>query len=67
MIPIPHSNSFVESATDFTQRPLYNVSSSDLGTSSYSVEKGLADTIKLAETWNAIILLDEADVFLEQL
>jgi hypothetical protein len=40
--------------------------SSELGTSTVSVEKGLSDAIHLATTWNAVILIDEADVFLEQ-
>ncbi|KAI9851898.1 MAG: hypothetical protein M1824_002448 [Vezdaea acicularis] len=55
-----------ESVADFCQRPLYVVSSGDLGASPSSVEQGLGDAIHLATTWNAIILIDEADVFLEQ-
>ena len=51
---------------DFCQRPLYSVSSGELGTSAVSVENGLSDAIHLATTWNAVILIDEADVFLEQ-
>jgi hypothetical protein len=42
------------------------VSSGELGTSATSVESGLSDAIQLATTWNAVILIDEADVFLEQ-
>jgi hypothetical protein len=42
------------------------VSSGELGTSAVSVETGLGDALQLATTWNAVILIDEADVFLEQ-
>ena len=38
----------------------------DFGVSSSSVEQGLGDALQLATTWNAIILIDEADVFLER-
>lgn len=46
--------------------PLYMVSAGELGTSSHDVEKGLTKILDLAYHWNAILLLDEADVFLEQ-
>ena len=42
------------------------MSAGELGSSSKSVETGLGDAIKLAETWHAIILIDEADIFMEQ-
>lgn len=62
-----HTNSCVtESVADFCKRPLYTVSAGDLGTSPSSVEKGLGDALELAAKWNAVILIDEADVFLEQ-
>ncbi len=37
-----------------------------MGTSASTVEKELSDTLALATRWNAILLIDEADVFLEQ-
>lgn len=38
----------------------------DLGDEAASVERNLSDAFRLATTWNAIVLIDEADVFLEQ-
>ncbi len=42
------------------------ISSGDMGTSASTVEKELSDTLALATHWNAILVIDEADVFLEQ-
>ncbi len=51
---------------DYTQRPLYTVRSGDLGVDPADVERTLLDALALAAHWNAIVLLDEADIFLEQ-
>jgi hypothetical protein len=51
---------------DYTQRPLYTISSGDLGVDPAGVERTLLDALELAAHWNAIVLLDEADIFLEQ-
>lgn len=51
---------------DYTQRPLYTISSGDLGIYAADVERTLVETLALASHWNAIVLLDEADIFLEQ-
>lgn len=51
---------------DYTQRPLYTVTSGDLGENAAAVERALFDALELATGWNAIVLIDEADVFLEQ-
>ncbi|KAK3901434.1 P-loop containing nucleoside triphosphate hydrolase [Staphylotrichum tortipilum] len=55
-----------EAVAEISRRPLYAVSSGELGESASSVEKGLASVLELAETWRAVVLLDEADVFLAQ-
>ncbi|CZR60683.1 uncharacterized protein PAC_10579 [Phialocephala subalpina] len=55
-----------ESVADYTQRPLYTISSGDLGVDAEAVERKLLDALELAAHWNAIVLIDEADVFLEQ-
>jgi len=55
-----------ESVAEHTQRPLYAVSSGDLGTSASDVDSKLSRILDLASIWNAILLLDEADVFLEE-
>ncbi|KUJ11269.1 P-loop containing nucleoside triphosphate hydrolase protein [Mollisia scopiformis] len=55
-----------ESVADQTKRPLYTISSGELGVGTKAVEDNLKAALDLATTWNAIVLLDEADVFLEQ-
>lgn len=56
----------IESVADYTQRPLYVVSCGELGLDVKSMEENLSSIIQLATAWNAIILIDEADVLLEQ-
>ncbi|KAL8837625.1 MAG: hypothetical protein Q9176_005542 [Flavoplaca citrina] len=57
----------IESVADSCKRPLYTITAGDLGTSAADVELGMGKALRLAERWNAIVLIDEADVFLEQL
>lgn len=56
----------VESIADLLQRPLYMVSAGDLGTSSQTLERELQNILDIAHAWGAVLLLDEADVFLEK-
>ncbi|KAI1254482.1 hypothetical protein MGN70_003886 [Eutypa lata] len=46
--------------------PLYSVTCSDIGTSLEAVEKYLGSVLHLGKKWNCVLLLDEADVFLEE-
>ncbi|KAK8068932.1 hypothetical protein PG994_005548 [Apiospora phragmitis] len=55
-----------ECVAECVKRPLYNVSSGDLGTDSTALGAKLAGIMDMASTWNAVLLLDEADVFLER-
>jgi hypothetical protein len=55
-----------ESVADITKRPLYTISCGELGISPAMVEENLQAALDLATSWNAIVLIDEADVFLEQ-
>ncbi|KAI9814408.1 MAG: hypothetical protein M1827_003264 [Pycnora praestabilis] len=55
-----------ESIADHTKRPLYMVSSGELGTHPEEVEERLTNILDIATTWKAVVLLDEADVFLQQ-
>ncbi|KAH8880552.1 AAA family ATPase [Thozetella sp. PMI_491] len=55
-----------ECVAEFSQRPLYIVSSGDLGTSSSVLDERLSRCLDLASTWKAVLLVDEADVFLER-
>ena len=54
-----------ESVAETMHAPLYTMSSSDLGYSSRDVERYLSRILDLTAKWKAVLLLDEADVFLE--
>lgn len=55
-----------EGIADLLKCPLYMVSAGDLGTDPTKLEKELQNILDIAHSWGAILLLDEADVFLEQ-
>lgn len=55
-----------ESVADHIERPLYILNSGELGIQPKEVEENLNKALMLAVAWNAILLIDEADVFLEQ-
>lgn len=46
--------------------PLYAMSAGDLGLDPSTIESKLSNIFEMVTKWNAILLLDEADVFLEQ-
>jgi len=46
------------------KRPLYKVQSSQLGISSQSLEETLKEVLRRSERWGAILLIDEADVYI---
>ena len=49
--------------SEIVRKPLYRVHSGQLGVDAVSVEGSLSDILKRAQRWGAILLLDEADVF----
>jgi len=49
-----------------TERPLYNVQASQLGIDPVELEKSLKLILRRASRWNAILLLDEADVYVAE-
>ncbi|EOO00263.1 putative aaa family atpase protein [Phaeoacremonium minimum UCRPA7] len=55
-----------ESVAELAELPLYSVTCGDIGTSPEAVERYLNTVLHLGKTWNCVLLLDEADVFLEQ-
>ena len=55
-----------ESVAEEMKVPLYMMSAGDLGLDPRNIENTLKDTLEMCTKWNAILLLDEADVFLEQ-
>ncbi|KAI8180184.1 hypothetical protein K4K52_013036 [Colletotrichum sp. SAR 10_76] len=48
-----------------TRKPLFSISVADVGTKAKHVEANLQRVFDLATKWQAILLIDEADVFLE--
>mmetsp|Transcript_19687 Transcript_19687/g.38967 ORF Transcript_19687/g.38967 Transcript_19687/m.38967 type:complete len:537 (+) Transcript_19687:3-1613(+) len=54
-----------ESVADFLERPLFSISMGTLGTTADELERRLGEILHLSARWNAILLLDEADSFLE--
>lgn len=54
-----------ESVCESLKRPLYIVSGGELGVSPQEVENSLKEILELSKLWKAVILIDEADVFLE--
>lgn len=55
-----------EAVAEVTKRPLYMISSGELGAQSSDVHDKLKVVLELAELWDAVLLLDEADVFLAE-
>lgn len=54
-----------ESVAETMKAPIYMMSASDLGTRSVEVEINITKILDMVAKWNAILLLDECDVFLE--
>jgi hypothetical protein len=46
--------------------PLYYMTAGELSLDASSLEQSLSDILERCTKWNAVLLLDEADVFLEQ-
>ncbi|KAK4100557.1 hypothetical protein N658DRAFT_535937 [Parathielavia hyrcaniae] len=55
-----------ECAAEANHRPLLPITCGDLGTSPKEVETKLQEAFQLAQIWNCVLLLDEADVFFAQ-
>jgi hypothetical protein len=55
-----------EAIAEVLKRPLYSISVGELGTSPDDLESTLREILDVAMIWNAVLLLDEADIFLEE-
>ncbi|PTB38395.1 hypothetical protein M441DRAFT_146680 [Trichoderma asperellum CBS 433.97] len=55
-----------ESVAEIAEKPLYPVTCGDIGTNPEDVEKYLESVFHLGKIWGCVVLLDEAEVFLEQ-
>ncbi|KAL6721425.1 hypothetical protein ACLMJK_000528 [Lecanora helva] len=57
--------STAECVADYTHRPLFPITCGDIGESAKEVEQNLERNFSLAHRWGCVLLLDEADVFLQ--
>lgn len=55
-----------ESVAEHMRAPLYMMSAGDLGINPDQVEERLSKILEMIAKWNAVLLLDECDVFLEK-
>ena len=55
-----------ETVAELAEKPLYRVTCGDLGTEPTEVEKYLDSVLYLGKIWDCVVLLDEADVYLEE-
>ncbi len=54
-----------EATAELLKKPLYAISVGELGTDPVTLEKKLTQALEIASLWDAVVLLDEADIFLE--
>lgn len=55
-----------EAIAEVTRRPLVVVSAGELGTKPSELDRALVDILERARMWDAVLLLDEAEVFLQE-
>lgn len=55
-----------EAVAELLERPLYSISVGELGVTPSELEESLRTVLEISTAWNAVMLLDEADIFLEQ-
>ena len=55
----------MNSYTD-VRKPLYIVGAGDLGITASALDSNLTQIFNISSSWGAVVLIDEADVFLEE-
>ncbi len=55
-----------ESIAELLHKPLYSVTVGELGITPDVLEKKLQEILEIANGWDAVILIDEADIFMEK-
>ncbi|KAL2631850.1 hypothetical protein R1flu_016536 [Riccia fluitans] len=55
-----------ESLAEKLEAPLWSLSVSELGINPYELEEKLVSVLEIAALWKTVLLLDEADVYLEK-
>ncbi|GME65261.1 ATPAse AAA+ type core protein [Neofusicoccum parvum] len=58
--------STAECIADYTSRPLFPITCGNIGQNAEDVEESLEKIFQLAHSWGCVLLLDEADVFLQE-
>lgn len=58
--------SSAEAVAEVLKLPLYKFTSGQLGVKPKELDDRLRDRLTIADRWNAVILLDEADIYLER-
>lgn len=56
----------LECIAEYTGRALLSLTCGDIGTDEVELEDQLSKWFRLAEKWGAVMLIDEADVYLEK-
>jgi SpoVK/Ycf46/Vps4 family AAA+-type ATPase len=64
--PVTGKTLTAESVAELAEKPLYRVTCRDIGTELEGVEKYLGSVLYIGTAWECVVLLDEADVFLEE-
>ncbi|KAG9122105.1 hypothetical protein FRC07_001659 [Ceratobasidium sp. 392] len=54
-----------EAISEHLKCPLYMISSGELGIEAFQLEEQLKNILEMTASWKAVVLIDEADVFLE--
>ena len=54
-----------EAVAETLKRPLYMVGIGELGTDVADLEESLRKILDIAQAWNAVLLIDECDIFME--
>ncbi len=55
-----------EALAETLKRPIYYLTVGELGVNVEELETKLKDVLEIAETWNAILLIDEIDIFVQK-
>lgn len=55
-----------EATCEFLQKPLYSINVGDLGTDPEHMEAIMNEVLDYVKRWDAIVMMDEVDVFLEE-
>lgn len=55
-----------QAVAEILHKPLYSITVGELGTYASTLEENLSRILSLTKYWNAVVLIDEIDIFLEE-